>query len=52
MKLKILVSALIIAVVGTIFLLKSNDNGGNVMAEAQTKSNKKVLVAYFSRTGE
>ena len=51
MKLKIFVSVLIVAIVGTIFLLKSNDNGGNVMAEAQTKSNKKVLVAYFSATG-
>ncbi len=51
MKLKIFVSVLIVAVVGTIFLLKSNDNGGNVMAEAQTKSNKKVLVAYFSASG-
>ena len=53
MKLKIFVSVLIVAVVGTIFLLKSNDNGGNVMAEAQKiNSHKKVLVAYFSRTGE
>jgi len=50
MKLKIFVSVLIVAVVGTIFSLKSNNDGGNVMAE--TKSNKKVLVAYFSRTGE
>ena len=49
MKLKIFVSVLIVAVVGTIFLLKSNDNGGKVMAE--TKSNKKVLVAYFSASG-
>ena len=53
MKLKIFVSVLIVAVIGTIFLLKSNNDGGNVMAEAQTqKTNKKVLVAYFSRTGE
>jgi len=52
MKLKIFVSVAIVAVVGAIFLLKSNDNGGNVMAEAQkTKSNKKVLVAYFSASG-
>lgn len=51
MKLKIFVSVLIVAVVGTIFLLKSNNNGGNLMAEAQTKSNKKVLVAYFSASG-
>ena len=57
MKLKIFVSVLIVAIVGTIFLLKSNNDGGNVMAQAQTQtqktnSNKKVLVAYFSRTGE
>ena len=51
MKLKIFVSVLIVAVIGTIFLLKSNNDGGNVMAEAQTKSNKKVLVAYFSASG-
>ena len=55
MKLKIFVSVLIVAVVGTIFLLKSNDNGGNVMAQVQaqaTNGNKKVLVAYFSKAGE
>ena len=51
MKLKIFVPVLILAIVGTIFLLKSNNNGGNVMAETQTKNNKKVLVAYFSATG-
>ena len=51
MKLKIFVSVLIVAIVGTIFLLKSNNDGGNVMADTQTKSNKKVLVAYFSATG-
>ena len=51
MKLKIFVSVLIVAVVGAIFLLKSNNDGGNVMAQAQTKSNKKVLVAYFSASG-
>ena len=51
MKLKIFLSVVIIAVVGTIFLLKSNNDGGNVMADTQTKSNKKVLVAYFSATG-
>ena len=51
MKLKIFVSVLIVVVVGTIFLLKSNDNGGNVMAQVQTKNNKKVLVAYFSASG-
>ena len=42
---------LIVAVVGTIFLLRSNDNGGNVMAEVQTKNNKKALVVYFSASG-
>ena len=52
MKLKIFVSVLIAAVVGTIFLLKSNNDGGNVMADTQkTNTNKKVLVAYFSATG-
>ncbi len=49
MKLKIFVTTLIVVFVGTIFLLKSNNNGGEVMAEA--KSNKKVLVAYFSASG-
>jgi flavodoxin len=51
MKLRFFVSVLIVAVVGTIFLLNSNDNGGNVMAEEQPKTNKKVLVAYFSASG-
>lgn len=48
MKLKILVTALIVVFAGT-FLVFKNGNGGNVMAE--TKSNKKVLVAYFSASG-
>lgn len=48
MKLKIFVTALIVVFAGTIFVFKNN-NGGNVMAEA--KSNKKVLVAYFSASG-
>ncbi len=49
MKIRIFVSVLIVAVVGTIFLLKSNDNGGSVMADTQKiNSNKKVLIAYFS----
>ena len=40
MKIKIFVSVLIVAVVGIIFLLKSNDNGGSVMADTQkTNSN-------------
>ena len=48
MKLKIFVTTLIVVFIGTIFVFKSN-NGGEVMAEA--KSNKKVLVAYFSASG-
>ena len=48
MKLKIFVTTLVVIFVGTIFMFKNND-GGNVMAE--TKSNKKVLVAYFSASG-
>jgi flavodoxin len=48
MKLKIFITALIIVFAGTIFVFK-NSNGGEVMAEA--KSNKKVLVAYFSASG-
>ena len=48
MKLKVFISVLIVVFVGTIFVFKSN-NGGEVMAEA--KSNKKVLVAYFSASG-
>ena len=49
MKLKVFVTLVIVVFVGTIFLLKSNNNGGNVMADS--KSNKKVLVAYFSASG-
>ena len=48
MKLKIFAAALIVVLVGAIFVFKSN-NGGEVMAG--TKSNKKVLVAYFSASG-
>ena len=48
MKLKIFITALVIVFAGTIFVFKNN-NGGEVMAEA--KSNKKVLVAYFSASG-
>ena len=51
MKLKFFIAALVIVFAGTIFLLKSNNDGGNVMAEAQAKSNKKILVAYFSASG-
>ena len=55
MKLKMIVTVLLIVCVGAVFLLKSDNNGGNVMAaESTTKANskKKILVAYFSRTGE
>ena len=55
MKLKKTVAVLLGVIVGVIFLLKSNNNGGEVMAaESTTKTNngKKILVAYFSRTGE
>ena len=48
MKLKIFITALVIVFVGTFFVFKSN-NGGYVMAES--KNNKKVLVAYFSASG-
>lgn len=48
MKLKFFIAALVIVFAGTIFVFK-NSNGGNVMAES--KSNKKVLVAYFSASG-
>lgn len=50
MKVKItIISILIILFAGTFFLLKTK-NGGNNMAQAA--DGKKVLVAYFSRTGE
>ena len=48
MKLKIFITTLIVVFVVTFFMFKNN-NGGEVMAE--TKSNKKVLVAYFSANG-
>jgi flavodoxin len=48
MKLKVFITALIVVFVGTIFVFKTG-NGGEVMAES--KSNKKVLVAYFSASG-
>ena len=55
MKLKIFVTILLVVCIGAIFVLKNN-NGGNVMAESESttkiNSGKKVLVAYFSRTGE
>ena len=48
MKLKNFLVVLFVVFVGTIFIFKNN-NGGEVMAES--KSNKKVLVAYFSASG-
>ncbi len=48
MKLKIFLLAMLIIFMGTVFVFRNN-NGGEVMAEA--KSNKKVLVAYFSASG-
>lgn len=48
MKLKIFMAALVVVFVGTVFVFK-NRMEENVMAEE--KSNKKVLVAYFSASG-
>ena len=48
MKLKIFITTLIVVFVVTIFMFENN-NGGEVMAES--KSNKKILVAYFSASG-
>ena len=48
MKLKIFITAFIVVFIGTFFVFKSN-TGGYVMAES--KGNKKVLVAYFSASG-
>ena len=50
MKIKLILIAILIFVLGGFFLFKTN-NGGKTMAEA-SNLNKKVLVAYFSRTGE
>jgi flavodoxin len=47
-KLFSIVIFVLVVLVGTIFVVK-NKNGGEVMAES--KSNKKVLVAYFSASG-
>lgn len=47
MKLKTILLTAFILFTGTILALK---DGGNIMAQ-ETKNNKKVLVAYFSRTG-
>lgn len=49
MNIKIVLIVLLITVAGGLFLFKNN-NGGITMAEAGT--NHKVLVAYFSCTGE
>ena len=46
-QLVIFVAVAVILTVG--FKMFSNNNGGEVMAES--KSNKKVLVAYFSASG-
>ena len=49
MNIKLILIVILIAVAGGFFLFKNN-NGGQTMAESNT--NHKVLVAYFSRTGE
>ena len=49
MKLKIILAALAVIAISGLLLFKTND-GGKAMAE--TSKGKKVLVAYFSRTGE
>ena len=46
---KIIVCAVVVTILTCGFMLFKNNNGGEVMAEA--KSNKKVLVAYFSASG-
>ncbi len=46
---KILVCAVVVTILTCGFMLFKNNNGGEVMAES--KSNKKVLVAYFSASG-
>jgi len=46
---KIIVFVAVAAILSCGFMLFKNNNGGEVMAE--TKSNKKVLVAYFSASG-
>lgn len=49
MKIKIIFILLILIITGCLFLYKSNIGGEN-MAEANT--NHKILIAFFSRTGE
>ena len=51
MNIKLILIALLIIVGCGFFLLKTN-NGGKTMTEAGVNNNHKVLVAYFSRTGE
>ena len=46
---KIMVCAVVVTILTCGFMLFKNNNGGEVMAES--KSNKKVLVAYFSASG-
>ena len=46
---KIIVCAVVVTILTCGFMLFKNNNGGEVMAES--KSNKKVLVAYFSASG-
>ena len=48
MKIKLILIAIFVLVLGGFFLF--NTNGNTVMAEVKT--NQKVLVVYFSRTGE
>ncbi len=50
MNIKLILIGLLIGVLGGFFLFKINNNGGKTMAGVN--DNKKVLVAYFSRTGE
>ena len=54
MKIKVISAVLFLAVIcGAFLVLKNGNDGGNVMAETQKiNSDKKVLVAYFSKTGE
>ena len=46
---KVIIFVAVAAILSCRFMLFKNNNGGEVMAEA--KSNKKVLVAYFSASG-
>lgn len=46
---KVIIFALAVIILAGGFVLFNNSNGGEVMAES--KSNKKILVAYFSASG-